>query len=134
MHSAQPHRSHQSGLDADLGYYYLTGPAWFIPATAENLDVERTWTLVRALIEGGNVEYVFMDRTVQKVLAAYVQTLPHDRDRIDELFENEKNKQTIIKHTHGHQTHFHVRFFDHEAVALGAQLKWLVQQAAKRSD
>lgn len=125
----RPHKSHQSGLDADIGYYYRTGSAWFVPATPENLDVERTWTLLRAFVEGGNVEIVFMDRSIQKLLVAYVDTLPYDRDKVEALFQNEKNELAVIRHAEGHATHFHVRFQDPGAVLLGARIKDLVKHA-----
>ncbi|NUP11041.1 MAG: hypothetical protein HOW73_33765 [Polyangiaceae bacterium] len=118
-----PHRSHQSGLDADIGYYYREGPGWFLPATADTLDVPRTWALVRSLIEGGNVEYVFMDRSVQRLLRDYMQSLG-DKERmpLEGLFEIDDKKNAIVRHVHGHATHFHVRFFDEDATALGAKL------------
>jgi murein endopeptidase len=118
----RPHRSHQSGLDADIGYYYSTGPAWFVRATDENFDAERTWALVRALIEGGNVQYVFMDRTVQKL----IQPVAHDHlprgVSEEDLFRGPVPHETIIRHEPGHATHFHVRFRDQPAMDLGARL------------
>ncbi len=34
-----PHKSHQSGRDADVGYYYKSGPRPFVHATEDNLDL-----------------------------------------------------------------------------------------------
>ena len=45
-----PHLSHQAGRDVDVGYYYLDAASWYRRATAQNLDVVRTWAFVRALI------------------------------------------------------------------------------------
>ena len=118
----RPHRSHQSGLDADLGYYYRNGAIWYQHATAENLDVARTWTLVRSLIEGGNVEMIFMDFSVQRILKAHLETLPESERPPADLFENPTRKDAIIRHTWGHATHFHVRFTDPAAVKLGQRL------------
>lgn len=129
----RPHRSHQSGLDADLGYYYRSGPAWFVPATSETLDVERTWALVRALIGGGNVEYLFMDVSVQRLLIAHLETSPDDRHLASELFELDGNKDALIRHVRGHQTHFHVRFTDSKAITLGAKIRHLVKRPQTKS-
>jgi penicillin-insensitive murein endopeptidase len=111
--SLPPHKSHQSGVDADVGYYYLTGPAWFVVATADNLDRPRTWALVRALVEAGNVEYVFMDSKVQALLREHARELGDPRD---ELFAGDDDEEAIIRHARGHTTHFHVRFRDAAAL------------------
>lgn len=121
-----PHRSHQSGLDADLGYYYTTGPAWFVQATADNLDVVRTWALVRALLDGGDVELIFMDRRVQRLLREHADTLVDERGRLDDLFESENKKDTVIRHASGHGGHFHVRFRDPVSVEMGQRLASVV--------
>ena len=118
----RPHRSHQSGLDADIGYYYRTPAIWYQRATAQNLDVARTWALVRALVEGGNVEMIFMDVSVQRLVQAHIATLPQGARPPEDLFESPAKKDTIIRHAWGHATHFHVRFQDRAAVALGQRL------------
>jgi len=118
----RPHRSHQSGLDADIGYYYRTPATWYQHATAQNLDVARTWALVRALVEGGNVEMIFMDVSVQRLVQAHIATLPQGARPPEDLFESHAKKDTIIRHAWGHATHFHVRFQDPAAVALGQRL------------
>jgi hypothetical protein len=122
-----PHRSHQSGLDADIGYYYLSGPAWYVQAVAQNLDVPRTWALVRALLEGGSVEYVFMDRRVQKLLLGHIATLD-DSESAKHYFETENETNALIRHVPGHGGHFHVRFRDPAAVALGLRLSPLIHR------
>jgi penicillin-insensitive murein endopeptidase len=119
----RPHRSHQSGLDADIGYYYRTDAIWYLRATAQNLDVARTWALVRALIEGGNVEMIFMDISVQRILRAHLEKLPESERPPADLFESPLKRDAIIRHTWGHATHFHVRFTDPAAVKLGQRLK-----------
>jgi penicillin-insensitive murein endopeptidase len=83
----RPHRSHQSGRDVDLGYYYLEGPRWYAPATAENLDRARTWSLLMGLLTQGNVEYVFITRDVQSLLLEYARSQGVDEAWLSELFE-----------------------------------------------
>ena len=123
----KPHRSHQSGLDADIGYYYANGEGWFMTATADNLDRPRTWALVRALVEGGNVESMFIDRAVQRLLREYAETLDEPGPRLVDLFESKERKHdVVIHHASGHATHFHVRFADPSAQALGARLATLM--------
>ncbi len=121
----RPHRSHQSGLDADLGYYYVGPSTWYQRANAENLDAKRTWSLMRSLVEGGNVETLFVDISIQRVLQAYVATLPIDQRPATDWFESPQHRDALIRHAWGHATHFHVRFTDPDAVDLGKSLKKL---------
>ncbi|MCK6592330.1 MAG: penicillin-insensitive murein endopeptidase [Polyangiaceae bacterium] len=127
----RPHRSHQSGLDADIGYFYKTGSVWYQRATAENLDLPRTWTLIRALIEGGNVEMIFMDISIQRLFQSYFETLPETERPQADLFESPLRKDALIRHTWGHASHFHVRFTDPAAVKLGQRIGRELQRIPK---
>lgn len=127
----KPHRSHQSGLDADIGYFYRVPAGWYEKATAYNLDMPRTWALVRAFIEGGTVDTIFIDLTVQRILKAYVDKLPPDEQPAEEWFQTPLKKDTYIRHAWGHVTHFHVRFRDPEAVALGNRIRDIVPKLRK---
>lgn len=105
-----PHRSHQSGLDADLGYYFKGPAVWYQKGTAQNLDVARTYALVRALIEGGNVDTIFIDASIQRLLVAYAERLPPALQPGDDWFSRPTKRDTLIRHAWGHATHLHVRF------------------------
>jgi penicillin-insensitive murein endopeptidase len=111
----RPHRSHQSGRDADIGFYYQHGPDWYVRGTRDNLDVTRTWALLKALLGNGNVEYVFVDNSVILLLKEQIAT--HDDPAwIDELFGTTQSEKTApIRHTRGHTTHIHVRFYSERA-------------------
>ncbi|NUO50089.1 MAG: hypothetical protein HOV80_14635 [Polyangiaceae bacterium] len=124
----RPHRSHQSGLDADIGYYYLDGPAWFQPATKDTLDRPRTWALIRALVEGGSVEMIFIDRSVQKLLREHVDA----EDPSGASLFATNPLEGVIRHAPGHGAHFHVRFRDPASVELGARIASLVNRPVVR--
>lgn len=113
----RPHRSHQSGCDADIGYYYKEGQGgWYVNADEKNLDVERTWALVKALITPGNVEYIFIDRSVQAILRRYAEGAEPNAEWLDDVFETPGKKgDPIIRHAWGHRTHMHVRFYNERA-------------------
>jgi murein endopeptidase len=115
-----PHVSHQSGRDADVGYYYLDGSPWYTFARASNLDRPRTWALVRALVTETDVEYVFMDRSVQRLLKDYAISLGEDRAWLDEIFEG--GTRPVIHHVKGHGTHLHVRFYSPVARETGRRV------------
>jgi murein endopeptidase len=118
----RPHRSHQSGRDIDVGYYYLDGPAWYAGATAENLDRARTWTLLRALLADGEVEYVFVDYRVQALLVEHATAAGEDPAWLAEVFGGASKSEAPIRHTWGHRTHLHVRFLSPVAVRGGVLL------------
>lgn len=128
----RPHRSHQSGLDADLGYFYRGPSTWYQRATAATLDAPRTWALVRALIEGGNVDTIFIDASVQALLRAYLATLPEDQRPGEGVFATPARRDALIRHTWGHATHLHVRFRDPDAERLGERIRRVTQPAGRR--
>jgi murein endopeptidase len=115
-----PHVSHQSGRDVDVGYYYLDESPWYTRARASNLDRARTWALVRALITDSDVEYIFMDRSVQRLVKEYAASTGEDRAWLDEIFEGAQ--RPIIHHVKGHATHLHVRFYSPVARETGRRV------------
>jgi hypothetical protein len=119
-----PHRSHQSGLDADVGFFYRTQEAWYVAPTADLLDAPRTWALLRALLEGGSVEVIYLDVRVQRLLAPHAQQNP-GHVNLDAVFAVDGSKDKLLRHEYGHHTHFHVRFQDPAATALGARVERL---------
>jgi len=111
-----PHISHQHGRDVDMGYVLKGNDAHetkFRGANAKNLDVARTWTLIKAFIDTDEVTYIFMDHRIQKLLYEYAQSRGVDEDTLDELFQYPRGRgrsHGIIRHWKGHSNHFHVRF------------------------
>jgi murein endopeptidase len=113
------HRSHQSGLDADIGYYYRDEAAWYTKADSRNLDVARTWALVRALVSDCDIEYVFIDLRIQVLLREHAVQIGEVPEWLDTLFAKGPRKTGIIRHAHGHQTHIHLRIWDDRAQVIG---------------
>jgi LysM repeat protein len=111
-----PHLSHQHGRDVDIGYV-LTGQhkdeTRFKSANANNLDVPRTWRLIKAFIDTGEVGYIFMDYRIQKLLYEHAEKQGASESLLDELFQYPRGRgrtHGIIRHWKGHVNHFHVRF------------------------
>lgn len=109
-----PHVSHQSGRDADIAYYTIgrQDRDGFLVATPENLDVEHTWYLMRTFIEGGDVQYIFVDYALQAVLYDYVRARGASPEDLERWFQypREGEQVGIIRHVGGHDDHLHVRF------------------------
>ncbi len=117
----RPHRSHQSGLDVDIGYYYLDGYAFYRDATKDNLDRPRTWELIQGLLGSGRVDYIFVDQSVRALLREHAESVGETDDHLDWVFGNGL-RRGLLRHTWGHEDHIHVRFIDAEAVELGLRL------------
>lgn len=110
-----PHVSHQSGRDIDIGYV-LAGPSAdarrFIPATARNIDAPRSLALLRALLDTGEVAYVFMNYEQQSLLYDHAVQHGMDSDELATIFQYPRGRRAmsgIVRHWKGHDDHFHVR-------------------------
>ncbi len=109
----EPHASHRSGRDVDIRLVLKGSGSSFREATPRTLDLERTWFLLWTLIETGDVEFIFLNRLLQKPLYKHALSLGLDRARLDEIFQlrhGRGRKVGIIRHEPGHLGHFHVRF------------------------
>lgn len=105
------HKSHQNGRDVDLGMYAKGNRtlSTFIPMTEENLDVARTWCLIENIIRSQRVQYIFLDKNIQKLLYDHALSRGMSRDYLDRIFGNARG--AVIRHLRNHQDHIHVRFF-----------------------
>jgi murein endopeptidase len=108
----QPHLSHQSGKDVDLSYFYTRDPKWYTRVTASNLDRQRTWALIRALIARTDVQFIFIDRRVQRLLRSFAEAIGEDRAWLESVFDGIPGEPALIRHEPGHDTHLHVRFYN----------------------
>ena len=108
-----PHHSHQSGRDVDLGLYYRqSGTRWYTRATRDSLDVERTWTLIRSLVTDTDIELILLDRSLQEVVEEYAISVERDAKWVRSLFRGDGTRRAVIRHSPGHCTHLHLRFFN----------------------
>ena len=111
-----PHLSHRQGRDVDVGYVLLGADGQrtrFSGVTRSNLDVARTWALVKAFVDTGNVEVIFMDYGLQQQLYEFAKERGVGDDELDELFQYPRGRgrsHGMIRHWRSHQHHFHVRF------------------------
>lgn len=106
-----PHKSHQSGRDVDVSYYYTNETRWFTRAHRGNLDRARTWAFVRALIVESDVEMILIDAGLQRLLEEHARSIGEDQAWLDDIFRGVSGKYpAMIRHARGHATHIHVRF------------------------
>jgi LysM repeat protein len=113
--SFPPHSSHQSGRDADVGYY-LGGNLQnktLHKVAASHLDYAKNWTLLRCYLKTGRVVRLYMDTSIQKGYVRYLRKRKLlSSDTIDRLFGAvaPNPRRALIRHAPGHDTHLHVRF------------------------
>ena len=111
-----PHLSHHNGRDIDMGYVLQGADGLrtkFTGVNRSNLDVARTWTLVKAFLDTDEVVYIFMDYNHQKDLYEYAKKNGVPQDELDELFQYPRGRgrnHGIVRHWKSHRGHFHVRF------------------------
>ena len=115
-----PHRSHQSGRDVDLGYYHNPPKTSFVRATEANLDLERTFALVKTIVSETDVDLVLIDTSVQRLLVAHALRKGEDEAWLDQVFQvRGKHPRPVVRHARGHGNHLHVRFVSPVAQELG---------------
>lgn len=111
---AAPHRSHRTGRDVDIGYILSEGmerERWQ-RADANNFDVERNWALIRALVETGEVQQIFISVRLQRLLRPLAERELSEAEfaRYFRVPGDERDMPPILKHWDGHRDHMHVRF------------------------
>ncbi len=115
------HRSHQSGRDLDIGFYFKKVPAGypssFARATERNLDKAATWDLLvafaRTADDPGGVQAIFVDYDVQGMLYEWARERGVDEGYLDRLFQYPDGKHGgagLVRHEPHHDDHFHIRF------------------------
>ncbi len=117
-----PHKSHQSGRDVDVSYYYKlpTKHLWYRRAGAHNLDLPRTWAFVRALVTMTDVEMIFINSSIQKLIKQHALSVGEDPTWLDSIFQRgSRHRWPLVRHARGHDTHIHVRFYNPVAQELG---------------
>ena len=110
----KPHKSHASGRDVDVGYYFTDlKPKQFVKVSG-NLDVKRTNHLVECLVETGRTQYIFINTYIQKALYSNFKNRGYTAEFLTRVFQYPQpgGKQLgIIRHEKGHDDHMHIRFF-----------------------
>ncbi len=106
------HNSHVNGRDVDINLP-LNPVADITDKRPRTVNVAQTWFLLRTLAEGCLVEYVFLDKEVQKQLHAHALGEGVSRAELELILQyprGEKKAVGIVRHWTNHEDHFHVRF------------------------
>ena len=121
------HRSHRSGRDADVGFYFVAEDGTphraeqFVrvfadgtTAEGQRFDVARNWELLRSMIEfnGARLQYVFVSRPIQHLLLTHAAESGASPDLL------ERARDLMSHYARGHDNHFHVRIHCPEGDSL----------------
>src|SRR6267142_1539267 len=114
----RPHRSHQSGRDADIGFFYEGDRFPARGAPRERLmDPARNWAMLRTLITDTDVQLILVDRGIQRVLKSYALSIGENPIWLSQIFGR------IIVHARSHRDHFHARFYSPRSQELGRRIQ-----------
>lgn len=120
----KPHRSHQAGRDADIGFFYQNDLAPGNRGRERLIDPARNWALVRAVVTLTDVQVILVDRGIQKVLRDYALSLGEDQAFVDRIFH--AGKAALVQHARRHRDHFHLRFYSPRSQELGRRVQPLL--------
>ena len=112
-----PHASHTSGRDVDIGFVHTVAPnehhpEHFTRANATNVDAEKTWFVLKSIIQTGEVKVIYIDASVQKQLYQIAKN-ELNQAQLEAIFSIPKHKHSssaILQHWPGHNNHAHIRF------------------------
>ncbi|MDD9937523.1 MAG: penicillin-insensitive murein endopeptidase [Myxococcales bacterium] len=108
----RPHRSHRSGRDVDIRLPLAAGIAkGTVPTQMSQVDWDAAWGLIRALINTGQVDYIFLSRSRQKALRRAATRAGTSEAELERLIQfPTRNRTAVVRHSRGHVKHLHVRF------------------------
>jgi LysM repeat protein len=119
----RPHLSHQAGRDVDISFYYRDNSRWYARGTRDNLDLARTWALIRALVVETDVDMILIDQSIQSLLERYAIDQGEDAAWVHGLFHGGPGGlRRIVRHAPGHATHLHIRFYNPIAQETGRRV------------
>lgn len=110
----EPHSSHQSGRDVDIRLLRRPGAvASGGPPRPDEVDWDATWELVRALLDTGEIDVIFLENRLQRRLYEAARRRGEGHDRLADVIEwadERRFSRAIVRHASGHDGHIHVRF------------------------
>jgi len=115
-----PHISHQNGRDVDVGLFYPGAEPYRIRERETVMDVPMNWAFAKAILMNGDVQFILLDKRVQKVLYDYALAHGENKQWLDSLFH--AGPRSMFFHARKHRDHFHVRLYNPRAQELAHRL------------
>lgn len=110
------HRTHKRGVDADIGLYRKGGAQpldGFVDLATDELDLDANLTLIRTLIDTGNVSYILLDQRHIWALRVHALANAYPREWVDEVLPARMTPlhltdHGVVRHAPNHRSHLHV--------------------------
>lgn len=120
----KPHKSHQSGRDADIAFYTKNSgqTAAMRRANGYSIDAPRSFELIRPWLESGQVEFLFIDYRLQKPLYEYARDKAKiPAETLAQWFQYPRGRKAnaLVRHLNGHADHLHLRLHAPASTAAG---------------
>ena len=112
------HNSHIDGRDVDIPLILnkVASVTDIDSDTVRTVDAEKTWFLLKALVNTCDTEFIFVDRKIQKLLLDHASLSGFPRRMLDLIFQGPSKKlKGMVLHWPKHIDHFHVRFRQEKA-------------------
>lgn len=111
------HMTHHLGIDADLGLFVSGGkqPDGFEDVHPDQFDPSATWTLINALLDTGNIQFILLDqRHIDRLREYAVKQLELPPSEVDAILVSPStrlswNRRGVVRHAPNHRSHLHVR-------------------------
>jgi murein endopeptidase len=119
-----PHKSHQQGIDADVGIYVLDADGvphqgvmetGFLHATPATLDYPDDWLMIKTFLDTGRVQMILLDQHLIDGMRTYLlENAILTRPEVDRIFPPPGTPHMwemdgIVRHADRHDDHMHVR-------------------------
>ncbi|MCA9659551.1 MAG: penicillin-insensitive murein endopeptidase [Myxococcales bacterium] len=108
----RPHRSHQSGRDIDIRLPVRASVDHHKPPRANEVDWRAAYRLIKAFADTGEVQYIFLEHRLQKVLYRAAQASGASKQELAALIQWPRPAKTnngVVRHAAGHTSHIHIR-------------------------
>jgi len=108
----RPHASHQTGRDVDIRLPVLPGVPKGKNPKMDEIDWKASWGLVKAFIDTGEVEYIFLEYNRQRRLYEAARAAGAGDEELRTILQYPRGRHTnngIVRHSEGHVVHMHVR-------------------------
>ncbi|MGH1345303.1 MAG: penicillin-insensitive murein endopeptidase [Nannocystales bacterium] len=107
----RPHGSHQAGRDVDIRLPRRAGVSTDNKSISA-MDWDLSWALVKAFIDTGEIEYIFLETGRQKALRKAAQRAGASASELARAIQYPSKRGTnkgIVRHASGHRIHIHIR-------------------------
>lgn len=110
------HKTHDRGIDADLSLYVEGARTedGFEDIHPRRLDPHANWTLIKSLLDSGNVQFILLDQGHIDRIASHLVDQGYDPGWVRSIFipagvHVPWSARGVVRHAPKHRSHLHVR-------------------------